>query len=139
MTLQLYLCTQCHSLCLSVFRCFREGAQLFVQNHRLLPDVNLQLRAGVVVGQILPIPAPTPTQAKTVDSDRLQFRSRLRLCSPAFNPRPDGPLDFPRPDGGGLLRPPPCNSAPITRSEKTKSAFESSSKIITKVFQSIFR
>ena len=65
--------------------------------------------------------------------------AHLLLVKMYFNPRPDGPLDFPRPDGGGLLRTPPCNSAPRSRSEKPKSAFESSSKIITKVFRSIFR
>ena len=73
----------CHCPSLPVFQCFLEGSQLFIQNHRLLPGVNLRLRAGVGVGQILPTPAPTPTPAKTVDSDRLQLRSRLRLRSPA--------------------------------------------------------
>ena len=48
----------------------------------MLPGVNLRLRAGVGVDQILPTPAPTLTPAKTIDSDRLQIRSQLRLRSP---------------------------------------------------------
>ena len=55
--------------------------------------------------------------------------SRSRDCT--FNPRPDGPLDFPQPDGGGGE--PPSNSAPRRRSEKRKNVFESLLKIITKV------
>ena len=43
-----------------------------------------------------------------------------------------------RPGGGASRRPPPSNSAPGRRSEKRKKAFESSSKIISKLFQSIF-
>ena len=41
--------------------------------------------------------------------------------------------------GGVFETPPPSNSAPRQRSDKPKSAFESSSEIITKVFQPIFR
>ena len=41
--------------------------------------------------------------------------------------------------GGGQLTAPLSNSASRARSEKHKNAIESSSKIITKVFQSIFR
>ena len=40
--------------------------------------------------------------------------------------------------GGGLRTPPPSNSAPRKRRDKRKIAFESSSKIITKLLQSIF-
>ena len=39
--------------------------------------------------------------------------------------------------GGGRLDAPPSNSAPRRRSEKREKAFESSSKIIPKLFQSI--
>ena len=34
-----------------------------------------------------------------------------------FNPRPDGPLDFPPPDAGGALERPPSISAPGPRSD----------------------
>ena len=55
------------------------------------------------------------------------------------NPRPDGPRDYPRTDGGGVFEhPPPTISAPIGRREKIKTAFDSSSKTITNVFRSIF-
>ena len=51
----------------------------------MLTDGSLRLRAGVVVGKILPTPAPTPTPGKTVDSDPLQLQSRLRLRRPDFD------------------------------------------------------
>ena len=56
-----------------------------------------------------------------------------------FNPRPAGPLDFPRPAGGGVVDNPPSISAPMGRIETIKKGFESSSKIISKVLRSIFR
>ena len=74
----------CHSLFFRACQCFREGAKPLIQNHRLLPGVNLRLRTGVGVDQILSTPAPTLTPAKTIDSDRLQLRSQLRLCSPGY-------------------------------------------------------
>ena len=80
----LTLSAYCHSPFLPVFQCFREGAEPFVPNHRLLPAINLRLPARVGVGQILPTPAPNQTPAKTVDSDRIELRSRLRLRSPAY-------------------------------------------------------
>ena len=40
--------------------------------------------------------------------------------------------------GGGASTRPPSNSAPWSRSEKREKTFESLSKIISKVFQSIF-
>ena len=56
-----------------------------------------------------------------------------------FNPRPAGPLDFPRPAGGGCLNtPPPSISAPAHRRTKRKTAFESLRKIISKSFRSFF-
>ena len=47
--------------------------------------------------------------------------------------------DFPSPTGGGSNTPPPSISAPIGRREKRKRKFESSSKIIPKLFRSMFR
>ena len=41
--------------------------------------------------------------------------------------------------GGGVFELSPSTSAPIGHREKRKKAFESSSKMITKVFRSIFR
>ena len=64
------------------FPMFSGDAKPFVQNYRLLPGVSLRFRARVGVGRILPTPAATPIQAKTVDSGRFQLRSRLRLRSP---------------------------------------------------------
>ena len=72
--------THCHFPYLSVFQCFREGAQPFVQNYRLLPGVSMQLWVGVGVGQILPTPALTPV--KTVYCDGLKLLFRIRLHSP---------------------------------------------------------
>ena len=51
----------------------------------------------------------------------------------SLNPRPTGTPDFPPPTGGSSI------SAPIGRREKPEKMFESPSKIITKLFQSIFR
>ena len=62
----------------------------------MLPGVSLRLRAGVGVGHILPPPSQTPTLAKTVDSDRLQLWSRLRLRSHAHDPSGIGREMFPR-------------------------------------------
>ena len=67
-----------------------------------------------------------------------------RLAGPIYivnvinhlNPRPDGPLDFPPPDGGGVFEHPPSISAPTHRKTKQKTAFESSRKIISKSFRS---
>ena len=58
----------------------------------------------------------------------------------SFNPRPAGPLDFPPPagGGGGVWAPPPMISAPGCRRGKRKAAFESSRKIISKLFRSFF-
>ena len=54
-----------------------------------------------------------------------------------LNPRPDGPLDFPPPDGGCLNTPPPPSiSAPAHRRTKRKTAFEISGKIILKLLRS---
>ena len=59
--------------------------------------------------------------------------------SARVNPRPAGPLDFPPPAGGGAFeRPLPMISAPGSRREKQKAAFESSRKIISKSFWSFF-
>ena len=70
------------------------------------------------------------------------FYSMVSLVSPrntnSVNPRDDGPLDFPPPDEGGCWPPLPCNSAPRHSSEKPKSALESSSGSITKVFGQLF-
>ena len=57
-----------------------------------------------------------------------------------LNPRPDGPLDFPPPAGGGGVfeHPTPSISAPAHRRTKRKTAFESSRKIISKSFRSFF-
>ena len=61
------------------------------------------------------------------------------LGSTVVNPRPAGPLDFPRPaGGGGCLNTPPSISAPAHRRTKRKTAFESSRKIISKSFRSFF-
>ena len=56
-----------------------------------------------------------------------------------LNPRPDGPLDFPPPaGGGGGLNTHPSISAPAHRRTKQKTAFESSRRIISKSFRSFF-
>ena len=70
--------------------------------------------------------------------NRYKRQLRIRWDSP-FNPRPAGPLDFPRPAGGGVFEhPPPSISAPAHRRTKRKTAFESSRKIISKSFRSFF-
>ena len=57
--------------------------------------------------------------------------------APNVNPRPDGPLDFPPPDGGGgVFEHSPSISAPAHRRTKRKTAFESSRKIISKSYRS---
>ena len=80
------LSQHCHSPFLLVFQRFRNDPKPFDQNHLLLTDGILRLRAGVEVGKISPTPATAPTPAKTADSDRLQLQSRLRLCSPGQQP-----------------------------------------------------
>ena len=74
----------CRSLFLPVCPCFRKYAKPFGQDHRLLAGGSVRPRAGVGLRRILPTAAPTPTPAKTVDSDRLELRSRLRLRSPGL-------------------------------------------------------
>ena len=63
------------------------------KNYCLLTVGTLQLLAGVGVGVILPTPAvilptpaPSPTPGKTIDSDGLQLRPRLRLRSSGRTP-----------------------------------------------------
>ena len=70
---------------------------------------------------------------KIYSQNHLLTTQKIPGCS--INPRPAGPLDFPRPagGGGGVLRPPSSISAPIGRSEKRKKTSESSSKIILKL------
>ena len=66
------------------------------------------------------------------------FTDLLALNDLDLNPRPDGSLDFPPPDGG-LLRLPPVTRLLDVVARNPKNAFEGSSEIITKVCQSIFR
>ena len=65
-------------------------------------------------------PTPTPTPARYEKINNALTRALMGLL--IFH------------DLMGGLSPPPRNSAPRSRSEKPKSAFEASSKIITKVF-----
>ena len=55
-----------------------------------------------------------------------------------LNPRRAGAPKLPWSAGGGGVKTPPSYSAPRRRSEKRGKAFESSSKIIPKLFQSLF-
>ena len=56
-----------------------------------------------------------------------------------LNPRLTSIPDFPPPTGEGGGWTPPSILAPVRRREKRRKAFESSSKMITKLFQSNFR
>ena len=74
------LSTHCHSplSCVLMF----SGRCITVRpNHRLMMRGVLSFRAGVGVDQKNLTPASTPTTDKTVDSDRLQLRCQLRICS----------------------------------------------------------
>ena len=60
--------------------------------------------------------------------------------SKMINPRPDGPLDFPPPDGGGGGCLTPRLSRLLRhRRTKQKTAFESSVKIVLKLLRSLLR
>ena len=71
-------------------------------------------------------------------SDMGRYKNHGKICLSKCNPRSAGPLDFPRHAGGRGLEHPSSISAPAHRRAKQKTAFESSSKIFTKLLQSHF-
>ena len=60
------------------------------------------------------------------------------LTTYLFNPRPTSTPDFPSPTGGGGFEHPRLSRLLLVVEKNGKKTFESSSKIITKLFQSIF-